>query len=116
MVLDAIAFALSEALIVRSYGEPVTLFPCGITRISTDVGTTPIGRVSFHPGYAEISFPGDQDDAVTLYVYVDGTSAALLTLKGAVKVVVPLDARRHHKVVTGRSLNGEAVSISAACN
>jgi hypothetical protein len=113
--IDVAGLVFAEPLIVRSRGRPVTTFACRTGLTVSDSGNTPRGEVVFHLGYADVTFEGDEEP-VTLFVYVDDVNVALITVKGRVKLLVPLDGRKHHKIVTGRSLDGEANAVWAACN
>lgn len=100
-------------------GEAISSLDCHHGLTVTDVSTRPPAAVAFHKDFAELAFAGGDDDAEGLFVfvYVDGTRVALVSAKGPILMVIPLDKRAHHKIVTGStSGNGNPSSASAACN
>ena len=99
-------------------GRPISAIPCNQGVTVTDVHATPAADVAFHNTSAELMFEeGESSDERTLFVYVDGVQVALITAKGPVRMIVPLDRRPHHKIVTGNSgPTGGLRSAWARCN
>lgn len=115
MGIEAVLFQIAGPTI-RVHGQPVSALPCGQGVVVSDASATgPPAEVKFQAQSAELMFADPRDAMRTLFIFVDGINVAMLTARGPLKVVVPLDARRHHKIVTGSAINGEATSASAAC-
>jgi hypothetical protein len=105
-----------EPLPIRAGGRLVSSFACnqGLV-VSDNESSRPPVVVTFHDRYAELVFPDPQDASRTLFVYVNEVAVALVTARGPVKMIVPLDARKHHKIVSGTSSSGEATSATSVC-
>jgi hypothetical protein len=102
---------------VMHRGQPISSLPCNQGVVVTNVHQNPPAEVIFRSGSAELLFAGETDEERTHFVYVDGAKVALITAKGSVRMLVPLDQRAHHKIVTGGINDAGLVrSAMSECN
>lgn len=112
-----LALQSAEPFPVRNNGVLISALACDRGFVVSDVGGYgPPADVIFHDRHAELAFSDPTEVSRTVFVYVDGAAVALVTVRGAARMVVPLSPRAHHKIVTGYSVSGEAVSAAAVCS
>jgi hypothetical protein len=105
---------------VMGSGRPISTLQCRTGLIVSDVPGGSPATVVFHGRFAELTFSGAhssvRDEGTMLFIYVDGAKVALISAPGPIRMVVPLDSRAHHKIVTGSTnLAGAASSAMAEC-
>lgn len=115
-MLALVALALQSAVDpeVMYRGKPISAFTCGHVLVVSDV--TPEGPpadVEFHEHYAVLAFSGAPEIERTVFAYVDGVKVTFVTAKGPVRVLVPLSARPHHKIVSGSTSPTGGIPFSA---
>jgi hypothetical protein len=113
----ALAAAVApDVEVTDAFGLPISELKCSHHITTTDMHPASPANVTFHQTTVELSFDDELQVARTRYIYVDGKKIALITGKGAFRMVVPLSQLPHHKVVTGDTNSaGFAYTAASVC-
>ena len=106
----------SEPFAFLRDGRAIASLPCNQAFVVSDSGHySPPATVTFHDNYAQVAFEDSTQELRTLFVYVDGLPVALISARGPVTIVAPLDSSHHHKVVSGTTISGVAIAGASSC-